>query len=341
MWSVKAVHPSIVASRTIRAMAFSPCAHHLIIAFAGWNTPACRAALPALRLPNLEALLARLTPAERDEQAADSFSPPHERALAAALGLAPLDGRIPWAALAAREAGLSPTSPGHAWALLTLCHWEVGMNDVLFDDPATLAIEAAESDALFKAVEPLFAGDGITLHTTARPGHWLAHGPAFENLVTASIDRAAGQPVGRWVPINEAKRPLLRLQNEVQMLLYTQRVNDERSARGAASINSFWLSGAGALPDDAAPPKVPPRLDTSLREAALRDDGAAWARAWRSLDAGACAELLAASRRGEPVRLTLCGDRCARSFATAPRGLGTWLRGMFHQVQIARVLETL
>ncbi|MBS0344385.1 MAG: hypothetical protein JSS56_28105, partial [Proteobacteria bacterium] len=60
---------------------------HLLIAFAGRGTPAIRAALPSLQLPNLQRLLARLQPAGEDARDESTLSPPHERALASALGL--------------------------------------------------------------------------------------------------------------------------------------------------------------------------------------------------------------------------------------------------------------
>lgn len=76
-------------------MAETSPARHLLIPFAGRGSPACRAATPGLQLPKLEALLARLAPAGTDAQDDSTFSPPHERALAAALGLAAPDGCIP------------------------------------------------------------------------------------------------------------------------------------------------------------------------------------------------------------------------------------------------------
>src|SRR5690606_6226818 len=106
-----------------------------------------------------------------------------------------------------------------------------------------------------------------------------------------------------------------RLQNEMQMLLYTERVNDERTARGVPPINSFWLSGTGALAAEPAAQGAPPDVDARLRDAALRDDAAAWTQAWEALDAELLAGLLADYTAGATVQLTLCGDRAARTFA--------------------------
>ena len=141
--------------------------------------------------------------------------------------------------------------------------------------------------------------------------------------------------------MGEAARGLRRLQNEMQMLLYTHRANDERTARGQLPINSFWLSGTGRLTAGAAAATAP-TLDTSLRAAALDDDGDAWAAAWAALDAGPVARLLERSRAGAAVRLTLCGDRAAQTWQPGARGLSAWLRRRLGAAPLtADVLEAL
>ncbi|WP_399686373.1 hypothetical protein [Xenophilus sp.] len=313
---------------------------HLLIAFADRRAPACEAARGQLRLPALDALLARLAPQPPDAQDEDSLSPPHERALAAALGLAAPDGGLPWAALAAQRAGL-PESESAPWGFVTLCHWQVGMSEVVLGDPERLQVDAAESAALLDTARPFFEEDGIALFEGGRPGLWLARGAVFDGLATASADRAAGRPLADWLPMGEAARGLRRLQNEMQMLLYTHRANDERTARGQLPINSFWLSGTGRLTAGAAAATAP-TLDTSLRAAALDDDGDAWAAAWAALDAGPVARLLERSRAGAAVRLTLCGDRAAQTWQPGARGLSAWLRRRLGAAPLtADVLEAL
>ncbi|MEJ7688072.1 MAG: hypothetical protein WKG52_14405 [Variovorax sp.] len=317
-----------------------PTPSHLLIPFAGRGSPGCREALATLRLPKLEALLSRLGQVQDDTQDDSTLSPPHERALAQALGLASADGQIPWAALEARQAGLDAIDGGESWAVATLCNWQVGIDDVVLGDPSAIEIDAAESAGLLAVAQPFFEQDGIVLHASAVPGRWLARGKVFDGLATASIDRAIGHPISQWSPLSEHGRPLRRLQNEMQMLLYTERVNDDRAARGEPPINSFWLSGTGRLPaayDEAAHPKVA----DSLRSAALRDDGAGWAAAWAALDAGPVAELLAACHGGADVALTLCGDRGARRFGTPQRGILGWAKSLFNKPSAPAVLENL
>lgn len=322
-------------------MPVPPSASHLLIPFAGRGTPACREAMRSLRLPRLESLLSRIVLVHQDLQDESTLSPPHERALAAALGIAAPDGQIPWAALEARRAGLDGAGEDGSWGIATLCHWQVGIDDVVLGDPGAIRIDAAESAALLAIARPYFEEDGIALHASGTPNRWLARGRMFDGLATASIDRAIGHPIAQWSPLSDGARPLRRLQNEMQMLLYTERVNDERTARGEPPINSFWLSGTGQLPADAAPPDAGPQVADGLREAALRDDGAAWAQAWAALDEGPVAELLAAYNAGAEVTLTLCGDRGAQRFGVQQRGLAQWARSLFQRASAPAVLEAL
>lgn len=319
----------------------SPTALHLLIPFAGRGSPACREARAGLRLPKLEALLSRLAPIDEDIQDDSTLSPPHERALAAALGLPAADGCLPWAALEARQERLDAAEGAAGWGVATLCHWQVGIDDVVLGDPAAIRIDAAESDALLAAARPFFEEDGIALQGSGTPGRWLARGAIFGDLPTASLDRAIGFPISQWSPLSDAGRPLRRLQNEMQMLLYTERVNDARTARGVPPINSFWLSGTGRLPADWQPPPAVPAVIDTLREPALHDDAAAWSAAWQSIDAGPLARLLADYTAGADVRLTLCGDRGARRYGVQQRGLMRWARSLFNRPSASAALEGL
>jgi len=316
-------------------------ARHLLIPFAGPRGPACRAAIGGLRLPNLSALLSRLSLVHEDTGDERSRSMPHERALAAALNLPTGDGLIPWAARAAHQLGLPGATPGEGWGLLSLCHWQVGIDDVVLGDPADIVIDAAESGALRDAARPFFEEDGIDLHPGRHPGEWLAHGAVFAGLASAAVDRAIGFPVSEWSPLSDAARPIRRLQNEMQMLLYTHGVNDARTARGALPVNSFWLSGTGVLAAPPVPSEAAPEIDARLRTAALHDDAAAWTAAWQTLDADLLAPLLADAAAGAAVQLTLCGERSARRYALQRLGLAERARRMLARPDLAATLEAL
>lgn len=290
---------------------------HSIVAFAAPPSDSGAArSLPAT--PALDALVARCAEVCRDSGDENSFSPPHERALAAALGWHAADGCLPWAARQAALDGIAVAT--RAWGLLTPVHWRVGSDGVHLVDPDALALSDADSRALCDAVRPLFDAAGFTLAWGAALRWYVAH-ESLQGLACASLDRVIGRNIDAWLPRQPAARQLRRLQNEVQMQWHHHPVNEAREAAGGLAVNSFWLSGCGrAQPvraDDV-------QLDGRLRGPALCGDRAAWQAGWQALDAAAIAPLLAAAVRGEPARLTLCGERSAVELA--PRQRAWWQR---------------
>lgn len=303
---------------------------HLLVPFASDRSEACQHVLRDLALPNLERLLALLTPAGRDEGDAGSFSPPHERALAAAWGWRGDDGLLPFAAHAAAADGIATGEL--AWALLTPTHWQLGRDDVTLLDPDLLGLAEAESRALFASAGELLESEGFDVAWGASD-RWYAARADLQALATASLDRVIGRNVDRWLRASAnggagEKRAVAslvrRLQSEAQLVFHSHAVNEAREERGELAVNSFWLSACGR--HQPADPAATPELATALRSPLLGADWAAWAEAWRALDAGALARLLALARRGEAVTLTLCGERTAARYSLAPRSLWQRLR---------------
>jgi hypothetical protein len=313
---------------------------HLLIPYASSIDEGCAQVLRTMALPQLEKLLVRLAPMHTD--AADEFtlSMPHERALARACGLPCDDGRIPWAAWQVEQAGRA--AGDKAWASITPCHWTVATSHIVMNHPQHLHLDAAESRALLGAMQPYFEQDGIALEYDA-PTLWLAQGELFRNLATASLDRVVGRAIDDWIPRAPEARTLRRLQQEMQMLLYTHPVNEERVRGGSLPVNSFWAFGTGALP--AAHAGAPPpglQITHCLRDAALLGDWRAWAAAWQQLDAKECARLVKAVDGGESVSLSLCGERNAQTWASRPGGT-LWRRvgGLLGAKKAAAVLDSL
>lgn len=272
-------------------------------------------------LPNLAALLARLLPAARDDADAYRLSPPHERELARALGLAGADGCLPWAAHAAAADGIDTGEL--AWGLLSPVNWQVGRESLTMGDPAALGLDPALARAYFDVLQPLLADTGWPLLWGA-PTRWFVTHESLAALPTASLDRVIGRNPDVWLPDSPVAKPFKRLASEVQMLLYTHPLNEAREARGEPPLNSVWLSGCGR--------HQPPRrdadvtVDDRLRAPALAGDWPTWCAAWQSLDAGPLAALRSAAERGEPVALTLCGERSAAGFATRTTPAPLWQR---------------
>ena len=283
---------------------------HLLISHAAPSGAHCQGAIAQLALPNLTELLGLLTATPPLLGTADALTPLSERLRATYMGVQGQDGLIPWAAMDAQQLGLTKVHGDAGWAWITPCHLNVQSNDILMDDPTELEVSAQECETLRAAMVRYFEEDGITLHPLNH-GTWLAFGDVFKDLPTASLERVAGASIEPWMPLQEHAKHLRRLQNEMQMLLYTHAVNDERSALGKPTVNAFWISGTGtpkpSTPSHAAPFEC---VDT-LRQAALRDDPQAWQKAWQTLDSTKLADLVKSAKLAQPVQLTLCGPRMA------------------------------
>lgn len=315
---------------------------HLLVPFAGCPAAGCAEAARGLQLPHLQRLLARLGPAETDAGPAESLSTPHERVLARALGLEPVDGLIPLAAWQARHDAVATAEANEqGWAWITPCHLRVGRDNVVMSHPQELQLDGDDSRALLAAMQPYFAEDGIALQYQA-PLRWLARAEVFRTLPTASLDRVVGRRLDDWMPRGEAGRPLRRLQQEMQMLLYTLPLNDARQRGGLPPVNSFWISGTGSLPQriDGHTP-VGLRVSAGLRDAALGEDWAAWQAAWQQLDARDCALLATDLDAGREVRLTLCGEARARSWTSQASSPWRRLVATFTRPAPAALLEAL
>jgi hypothetical protein len=322
----------------------TPQTAHWLIPFAASLSEPCQHALPHLdaegRLPNLRALASRLNVVARSEGDEYALSMPHERVLATALGwpVSPeTDGRLPWAHWWALRDGLSLDADACS-ALLSPGHWLMGREHLTLLDPTALGLDEATSKALLEALRPLFEDEGWQLRWGA-PTRWYASHPLLEGLATASLDRVVGRNPDLWLGSDlghttshqAATRALRRLQAEVQMSLYQHPLNDQREAAGLQTVNSFWISGCGRLPDaglnSSALPNWPEGLTVcdGLRSGLLSDDMPVWVDAWQQLDATELAGIVQRLDAGQPCRLTLCGERHAVTLGTVAAEGGGFL----------------
>lgn len=321
----------------------SSSAAHVLLPYASASAEACQAALAGLMLPNLSRLLAHMrpqTPILGDDY---TLNPPHEQALARALGWqhpdgTPLpDGELPWAAW---QAGVRDVPC--AW--FHPCHWQVGMEQVTLQPADALQFSETESRALLAALAPFCAEDGITLVFEC-PDRWRAEGEVLRGLACASLDRVVHRHLHGWLPQGPAAPLLLRLQNEAQMLFYTHSITDERTARGLLPINGIWISGSGSWPGGTTAQPWPVTQPDTLRQPALRGDWVAWSNAWLQLDRDTVPDWLARIERKQALQLTLCGERGYQSWrydpAQRPSLLQRWRARWGQNTNAAAILKAL
>lgn len=249
-------------------------------------------------LPNFATLLGRMQ--SEGHCGSDEFNPdmPHELALAALRG----EAAPATAAWQAQDLGLPVDRP---WALLTPLHLAISVDQVKAHAPETLHLADAESHALFDGLAELWPASQGWLAHWAGSTEWLVSHERLAGISAASLDRVVQRNIEPWLP---QARPLRSLQNEVQMLLHRHPLNESRRM----PVNSVWISGCGSSASSRALP-ADVRVDERLRAPLLAgqwQDWSAWMQAFRALDA----ELPQLA----PTRVTLCGERTARTFSSAP-----------------------
>lgn len=269
---------------------------HVVVPFAVPMSPAGVAAWRALAWPGLARWWRAGATPLRWVGAADSFSAPHEHAVAQALGWTDVDdGCIPLAPLQAADDGVPDA--GRPLALMSPAHWHLGTEQIGMTDPEALELDEATSRALLADIAPLFTSEGFDVAWGA-PTRWYVAHDEMALSPTASLDRVIGRNVDPW--LGTGARRIRRLQNEVQMLLHAHPQNVRREGLGLPAVNSVWFSGSG--PRRPAPDRGAwPRVESRLRRPALAEDWAAWTDAWHRLDADWAA--------APPAMLTLCGER--------------------------------
>ena len=295
---------------------------HWVIAYAAPDSVALREAMTrapdTLYLPNLQKLLSRMACVSKSStspEGVSAFLMPHESA-PQILGAKPSLGKE---------------------AIMTPCHWQVGMNEVTLLEPQELALNEQESKQLLSAIQPYFAEDGLQV-VYESPLVWRVTGDLLDGLPLASIDRVVGQNIKPWMPEHQRAKTLQRLQSEMQMLLYQHPVNDERSLKGRWTVNSFWLHRRlEQLYPDATDFDV--ALD--LRETLQPNNAKLWQQAWEHLDATLCQSLCQRLDENQAISLTLCSETAWRHYRPQPLSWFNKLHRLIQAVSVSKELRAL
>jgi hypothetical protein len=295
---------------------------HGVIAYAAPESEVLSAAMShapdTLYLPNLQKLLSRMACVSKLSTApegASAFLMPHEAA-PQLLGAKPSLGKE---------------------AIMTPCHWQVGMNEVTLLNPQELALNEDESRQLLSAIQPYFEEDGLQV-VYESPLVWRVTGELLDGLPLASIERVVGQNIKPWMPEHQRAKTLQRLQSEMQMLLYQHPVNDERSLKARWSVNSFWLHRRlDQLYPDAADCVV--ALD--LRETAQSSNAKLRQLAWEHIDATLCSTMCQVLDQNHDVSLTLCSETSWRHYRLQPVTWFNKLQRLIQPVSVSKELRAL
>jgi hypothetical protein len=121
-------------------------------------------------------------------------------------------------------------------------HLEVGMNDIILTEKIS-DLTDEEALELIEILNQHFKLDGLEfIFGTSQ--HWYISFPADELVQTTPIDLVLKKNISGFLATSP-QRNWQRIQNEVQMLLHSAAVNQNREMAGLVPVNSLWFWGGG------------------------------------------------------------------------------------------------
>jgi hypothetical protein len=234
---------------------------HLAVPDLFWPEPEAATAYENLKLPGLEALLAKGRRTTRSPLALEDW-------LLRAFGVEG-EASAPFALL-----GDGGDPADAVWLHADPIHVEVTRDRLLVADATTFEIERAEADALADALNRHFASDGVTVVAQA-PERWYLRLDAMPDASMVPLPRVRGRTVEGHLPTGRDGTKWSAFLNEAQMLLFSHPVNEAREARGAPAVNSVWLWGGGRLERPATRPFARVRSRDPLGAGLARAAGSA------------------------------------------------------------------
>lgn len=132
-------------------------------------------------------------------------------------------------------------------------HLRADSSGLILFDAASFALGADESRALVDTLAGHLAEDNWQL-ACRHPQRWYLLGDRKQQLETSPLPVVRGTPVPA-TPLGgkDAVGWMGRL-NELQMLMHSHPVNQQRAGRGQPAVNSVWLWGGGERPVAPVPP---------------------------------------------------------------------------------------
>jgi len=205
-----------------------------------WPEPADQDAFANLHTPALDTLLSRSRLTRRPPQSfesmvTDAFGHPEEAPYAAFRRLG--------------EAVTSEGGPDAHWLCSDPVHLRYHEELLILADSSRLDVPLDEAQALTTDLNRHFSEVGHFHVASAERWYLqLADHSLLDTRGVPPLSGMAGRSLDHERPTTAPQKTLHKLLTEIQMLLHTHPVNQQREAAGRMPINSLWLWGAGMLP---------------------------------------------------------------------------------------------
>jgi len=158
----------------------------------------------------------------------------------------PADTELPIAHYRAKKDRLTPVLQEHKGAILCAdpVHLKAGASEIIMDTHTFGDLSAEEADSLLAVLNQHFAEDGLQFIKGAS-NRWYLLLDADDSIRTTPLRDLRGKDIAKHLPQSDHIK-LHTIQNEIQMLLHSAELNQQREQAGKLSVNSLWLWGGGS-----------------------------------------------------------------------------------------------
>lgn len=111
-----------------------------------------------------------------------------------------------------------------------------------------LALTEKEAMELVDTINRHFSDEPWQLYMAA-PHRWYLFSNTHTRIDTSPVYQALGQDVRPFLPRGEDEIYWRKISNEIQMLLHSHTVNQQRESQHQPPVNATWLWGGGVLPE--------------------------------------------------------------------------------------------
>lgn len=112
-----------------------------------------------------------------------------------------------------------------------------------------LALSQYEANQLVDIINEHFIDEPWQLYAFS-PHRWYLRLDKPAKLLTTLVDKVLGDDINPSLPTGDDADYWFKINNELQMLLHGSNVNFERESKNIMTVNSLWLWGGGALPEN-------------------------------------------------------------------------------------------
>ncbi len=119
--------------------------------------------------------------------------------------------------------------------------FKVAQNGIYCLDPAMLSLTLDEAQQLCDAINKLLSGDDISLCCDNNPLAWRCRVNQQPHLSTTPLHKIINKEISPYLPRGEDAVLWRQRMTEIQMLLHTHPVNQQRQQQELLTVDSVWF----------------------------------------------------------------------------------------------------